>query len=482
MKKEDLKSLTASILEARSNTKKIPDLIEKLEDESVAKTALNCILKVFTTLVKRGDLRAATSKEKQNSNDAAVKYSKWLLDVFEETFCKIANILESASDKSFSDLAISTYMKLLVIGHDSEESKSWTSSDVKRLKLIIETLLSSEYDCQVQIERFREYLEYPDSQTYIIQTLARCKRKTSPSFRYRQNYVKFVEILNYKGKIENGPGLILDTFEVPAEAVTKNFDTIWQELGKMQHKEVELYKRILILLTEKVIAVLSNPLSFTDFLMESYNVGGSISLLALNGVFILITKHHLEYPDFYKKLYALCTPELLHAKYRARFFHLANLFLASSHLPEYLVAAFVKRLSRMCLSAPPNSILLMMPFIGNLLLRHKGLQKMIDNTEEHYIMDEPDPAQSKAVESGLWEIKTLQNHVLPQVAQAAKFINKPLPQMEWNIDEYLEITEQEMFEKEARKKVFVNVPLTFERPIGCAFPKNDLLSKHFVIG
>ena len=173
MNKEDLKSLTASILEARSNTKKIPDLIEKLEDESVAKTALNCILKVFTTLVKRGDLRAATNKEKQNSNDAAVKYSKWLLDVFEETFSKIANILESASDKSFSDLAISTYMKLLVIGHDSEESKSWTSSDVKRLKLIIETLLSSEYDCQVQIERFREYLEYPDSQTYIIQTLAR---------------------------------------------------------------------------------------------------------------------------------------------------------------------------------------------------------------------------------------------------------------------------------------------------------------------
>ena len=34
---------------------------------------------------------------------------------------------------------------------------------------------------------------------------------------------------------------------------------------------------------------------------------------------------------------------------------------------------------------------------------------MIDNSEEHFIMDEPDPAKSKAVESGLWEIKTLQN-------------------------------------------------------------------------
>jgi len=197
--------------------------------------------------------------------------------------------------------------------------------------------------------------------------------------------------------------------------------------------------------------------------------------------FFLITKHNLEYPDFYKKLYSLCTPELMHAKYRARFFYLANLFLASSHLPEYLVAAFVKRFSRLCLTAPANSILLVLPFIGNLLLRHKGLVKMIDNSEEHFITDEPDPSKSKAVESGLWEIKTLQNHTLPQVAQAAKFINKSLPQMEWNIADYLETTYEDMFSTEAKKKIFVNVPLTFERPNGLAFPKNDVLSNHFVI-
>ena len=106
---------------------------------------------------------------------------------------------------------------------------------------------------------------------------------------------------------------------------------------------------------------------------------------------------------------------------------------------------------------------------------------MIDNSEEHFIMDEPDPAKSKAVESGLWEIKTLQNHTLPQVAQAAKFINKSLPQMEWNIAEYLETTYEDMFSTEAKKKIFVNVPLTFERPNGLAFPKNDVLSNHFVI-
>ena len=165
----------------------------------------------------------------------------------------------------------------------------------------------------------------------------------------------------------------------------------------------------------------------------------------------------------------------MHAKYKARFFYLANLFLASSHLPEYLVAAFIKRFSRLSLTAPANSILLLLPFIGNLLLRHKSLVKMIDNTEEHYIMDEPDPAKSKAVESGLWEIKTLQSHALPQVSQAAKFINKSLPQMEWSIEDYLETTYDDMFATEARKKIFVNVPLEIQRP------KGDVVSNIFEV-
>jgi U3 small nucleolar RNA-associated protein 19 len=69
-------------------------------------------------------------------------------------------------------------------------------------------------------------------------------------------------------------------------------------------------------------------------------------VLALGGVFTLIRSHNLEYPDFYSKLYALFTPDVLHAKYRARFLHLSDIILTSSHVPEYLVAAFVKRLAR----------------------------------------------------------------------------------------------------------------------------------------
>ena len=48
---------------------------------------------------------------------------------------------------------------------------------------------------------------------------------------------------------------------------------------------------------------LVRPLMLTDFLIDSYNVGGSISLLALNGVFHLMDKYNLEYPDFYQVSY-----------------------------------------------------------------------------------------------------------------------------------------------------------------------------------
>ena len=52
--------------------------------------------------------------------------------------------------------------------------------------------------------------------------------------------------------------------------------------------------------------------------------------------------------------------------------------------------------------------------------------------------------------------------------------------MEWNLEDHLEITPEEMFAIEAKKKIFVNVPLTFERPHGCAFAKDDILSNYFV--
>ena len=93
--------------------------------------------------------------------------------------------------------------------------------------------------------------------------------------------------------------------------------------------------------------------------------------------------------------------------------------------------------------------------------------------------DEPDPAKCNAIESDLHEIRTLQSSALPQVSQMAKFINKQLPQIEWDMSQYLEISMEDMMNTEYKKKVFVNVPLTFERPNGLKFPRQDIVAEHF---
>lgn len=56
--------------------------------------------------------------------------------------------------------------------------------------------------------------------------------------------------------------------------------------------------------------------------------------------------HDLDYPDFYDSLYRLVTSDMMYAKYRARFFRMVDLCLSSSHVPAYVVAAFLKRFAR----------------------------------------------------------------------------------------------------------------------------------------
>jgi len=91
-------------------------------------------------------------------------------------------------------------------------------------------------------------------------------------------------------------------------------------------------------------------------------------MMSLNGLFLLITKHNLDYPKFYTKLYQLFDEKLLRLKQKAQFFRLAFLFLSSAYLPEYLVSAFIKRLARLCLTAPPSGVLISV--LGSLLLLH----------------------------------------------------------------------------------------------------------------
>jgi U3 small nucleolar RNA-associated protein 19 len=68
------------------------------------------------------------------------------------------------------------------------------------------------------------------------------------------------------------------------------------------------------------LSLIHYPMTCSDFLTRSYDIGGVVSVMALSSLFILMTQYGLEYPNFYEKLYALLVPSTFMAKHRAKFF------------------------------------------------------------------------------------------------------------------------------------------------------------------
>ncbi|XWS63197.1 hypothetical protein CRYUN_Cryun06bG0075200 [Craigia yunnanensis] len=155
---------------------------------------------------------------------------------------------------------------------------------------------------------------------------------------------------------------------------------------------VDVYKEVLATLHQAVIPHLSNPIILCDFLTRSYDIGGLVSVIALSSLFILMTQHGLEYPDFYEKLYALLAPSIFMTKHRAKFFQLLDSCLKSPLLPAYLAAAFAKKLSRLAVSVPPSGALVIIALIHNLLCRHLSINCLVNKEDD----DETPKENSKA--------------------------------------------------------------------------------------
>lgn len=152
--------------------------------------------------------------------------------------------------------------------------------------------------------------------------------------------------------------------------------------------------------------------------------------------------------------------------------------VACRHLPAYMVAAFIKRLARLALTAPPSGLEIIIPFIYNLLLRHPNCRVLVhkpggpkgscfyfvcaneviapkqthsarkidfvsfswsDLVTDPYNAEEPDPEKSNALASSLWELKTLQHHYHHFLARKATQISRSQQSEEISLQELLEM-------------------------------------------
>ncbi|CAL5354830.1 unnamed protein product [Camellia sinensis] len=105
-----------------------------------------------------------------------------------------------------------------------------------------------------------------------------------------------------QNKVEQSSNNVLSAVNI-AKKMKLKFTKAWISFLRLP-LPVDLYKEVLVTLHQAVIPYLSNPIMLCDFLTRSYDIGGVISVMALSSLYILMTQHGLEYPNFYEKLFA----------------------------------------------------------------------------------------------------------------------------------------------------------------------------------
>ncbi|KAL1965811.1 hypothetical protein VTN77DRAFT_5132 [Rasamsonia byssochlamydoides] len=461
-----IEELEAQIAESRKYYNNIATLISMLNvGDSSRKPNLAVavsLCRVFCRLIAGGNLKEPNRATEQEKiivawlKERCQEYQKALLEIIRE------------GDPSSQITAFTLCMRIIsarATHLPGSETQVWSTGFFKG---VFEALVETEDGDALRSEFVEKFLkEYEDVRYYtclqistyaaaerpsevldrLISILSQCDSVPRPEHEFTNFYVK-------PEKKENGQKNPL----LSVNAHKKRVQDAW--LAVLRNSLSETQRKSLLRIMSHTIAPWFNRAELLmDFLTDSYNVGGSTSLLALSGLFYLIQEKNLDYPQFYTKLYSLLDSDLLHSKHRSRFFRLMNTFLASTHLPATLVASFIKRLSRLALNAPPTAIVAIVPFIYNLLKNHPTCTFMLhrvirdeewkaeleaEGMDDPFDPDEPDPTLTDAIESSLWEIETLQSHYHPNVAAIARIISEQFTKPGYNLEDFLDYTYQGM--------------------------------------
>ncbi|KAI0208870.1 Nucleolar complex-like protein 4 [Lamellibrachia satsuma] len=354
---KQLKDKTKGIINDRKNANQLIDVILCCEsdDPAVVVAAIQSLHKVFSHLIKSQEMYLPKPVDPDNMpKDSEGKYKTWLRERYDDATSSLCQLLTD-QHANVQELALCTLMKFVKAEGETplrKISENAVCFPALQFKPVVEGLLSSKLKLDQLITHFQEFLEYDDVRYYTMKTaliIVKEQPKEVLADTFTHNCLALLEQLTMP--MPPSDDRLNNFLTKPPEKLLKInnhkehkklFSTLWLEFLKLK-LSVNLYKQVLLSLHEKVMPHFTSPLLLSDFLTESYNIGGAISLLSLNSLFVLVNKFNLNYPDFYEKLYALLEPSIFHAKYQARFLFLVDLFLTSTYLPGYLVAAFAKK-------------------------------------------------------------------------------------------------------------------------------------------
>ncbi|KAH7328877.1 CBF/Mak21 family-domain-containing protein [Stachybotrys elegans] len=460
------------ILESRKNYNDIALLLKTMKQtdgnpESMLAAVALC--RIFVRLLAQG----ALIPKKTLSEKETVVVS-WLKDQLAQYRTGLLQLLQ---DEELAETVLTLCMRLLKAQGEHLYDRDEYNFPTVFLQEIVAAIITSDNEDvrQAYIQGYAE--QYDDIRFYTFKSVKAVAELDSTGLSQEDLFDRAFALISPLDGVPSSPDELED-FYVPkpkkkshqlrsVHHQKQQGETAWLALMKLVTTEGQR-KRILDVISTAIAPWFVKPELLADFLTDSYNAGGSMSLLALSGVFYLIQERNLDYPSFYPKLYSLLDRDILQSQHRSPFFRLLDTFLGSTHLPAALVASFIKRLARLSLNASPSAIAAVVPFIYNLFRRHPTCTFMLhrvprtpeekaslqeNGLEDPFLPEETDPMETQAIDSCLWEVVQLQSHYHPNIATISKILSEQFTKQSYNMEDFLDHSYSSLLEAELSKDI-----------------------------
>ncbi|PWY71094.1 CBF-domain-containing protein [Aspergillus sclerotioniger CBS 115572] len=455
----DIQQLEDQISESRKHYNNIATLISMLNADGSTKPNMAvavALCRVFSRLIAGGNM-TETSRAAENEK-IIVAWLKERCREYQKLLLSIIRQCDSSSQISALTLCLCLINERAthISGDDVQD---WSSG---LFKGVFEAVVEARDGQSVLSDFIEKAKEFEDVRYYTFMQLA----DYADTERSTEIIDALISILSAFDSVP-GPEHEFESFYTQSSKKNKKVLSVNSHKKRAQDAWLAILrnnlsqsqrKTLLRIMVHNIEPWFNRPELLMDFLTDSYN------------------EKNLDYPQFYQRLYSLLDADLLHSKHRSRFFRLMNTFLASTHLPAALIASFMKRLSRLSLNAPPAAIVAIVPFMYNLLKEHPTCAFMMHRTirdedtkaqleaegmDDPFDATEPDPTRTKAIESSLWEIETLQSHYHPNVAAIARIISEQFTKQFYNLEDFLDYTYQGMLQAElgTEDKPFKRTPV-----------------------
>lgn len=220
----------------------------------------------------------------KGESEAETKYRNWLRERYDETWNLMLTSIEEGEKSQDSSQALISCMKLLAAeGKHPINLEEPLHFLRKRLRSIIEKVLSEKRSQLPIMPSFKEFAEYIDIVQNCWSILSALVKKTPfKSETLALNCLNFVNVIPLSKTVQDNSKLFIPLSEKASGTelfeysnTRKQINRVWNNMMMWVEPDLSeaVHRQMLIVLLECILAHLENPILLTDFLMDSLDCG-----------------------------------------------------------------------------------------------------------------------------------------------------------------------------------------------------------------